>query len=131
MFMNEFLQTTNRGEMREVERKFVETWSMPEWVLRKETRKWGKDGKRRKYEKMGGWTHTHTHKHKENCCYLRYVWVKFAVLNTLYKLTNSWSRDILEKLKVMEAVREFVAFYVTLKFITMFTTATSPYPEPE
>ena len=116
--------------MREVERKFVETWSMPEWVLRKETRKWEKTEKKGNMKKWVAGL-THTHKHKENCCYLTYVWMKFAVLSTLYKLTNSWSRDILEKLKVMEAVREFVAFYVTLKFITMFTTATSPYPEPE
>jgi hypothetical protein len=60
MFMNEFLQTTNRGEMQEVERKFAETRSMPEWVWRKETRKRGKTEKKRKYEKMGSWTHTNT-----------------------------------------------------------------------
>jgi hypothetical protein len=95
----------------------------------------GKDRKKRgKYEKMGGWTHTHTHthkqtkKHKENFCYLTYVLVKFAMPKTLHKLTNS---DILEKRKVIQAVREFVAFYVTLNFITMFTTATFPFPEPE
>ena len=42
MFMNEFLQTTNRGEMQEVERKFAEIWGRSEWVCRKEIRKWGK-----------------------------------------------------------------------------------------
>jgi len=46
-------------------------------------------------------------------------------------LKNSCSRDILVKLSVIQAVREFVAFYVTLKFITMFTTATSPLHESE
>jgi hypothetical protein len=61
MFMNEFLQTTNRGEMQEVGRKCAETRSRPEWVCRKETRKWEKTKKKGKYGKMGGWTHTHTH----------------------------------------------------------------------
>jgi hypothetical protein len=59
--------------------------------------------------------------------------VKFAIPKTLYNLTNSYSRNILDKLCVTEAFREFVAFYtyVTLKFITIFTTATSPFPEQE
>jgi hypothetical protein len=45
-----------------VERKFAETWSMPELVWRKEMRKWGKTEKKKKNEKMGGWTYTNTKK---------------------------------------------------------------------
>jgi len=66
MFMNEFLQTTNRGEMQETERKFAETRSRPEWVWRKETRKWGKTEKKEgNMERwVAGHTHTHTQRNK-------------------------------------------------------------------
>jgi hypothetical protein len=60
MFMNEFLQTTNRGEMQEVGRKCAETRSRPEWVCRKEPRKWEKTKK-----KMKRWVDGHTHTHTE------------------------------------------------------------------
>jgi len=38
-------------------------------------------------------------------------------------LTNSMEQALLEKLKVPRQVEKFLAFYATLKFITVFTTA--------
>jgi len=48
----------------------------------------------------------------------------------LLLLTTPWSRILLQRLIIIQLVQEFPAFYVTQRFITVFT-ATRPYPEPD
>jgi hypothetical protein len=42
---------------------------------------------------------------------------------TVHKSLLSWSRVLLEKLIIAELVKKFPAFYITARFITVFTRA--------
>jgi hypothetical protein len=55
--------------------------------------------------------------------------ISIYLLNYSYLLTP-WSRVLLEKLTGFQLVKKFLAFYGTRRFITAFTSATCPYPEP-
>ena len=48
----------------------------------------------------------------------------------LTHLLTPYSRVLLENLTVSQLVKKFPAFYGTRRFITAFTSATCPYPEP-
>jgi hypothetical protein len=53
-------------------------------------------------------------------CYTYMCYVQ-SVMN--HSLTHSWSWDLLEKLPIVQLLKNFPAFYGTRRFITVFTRA--------
>jgi hypothetical protein len=59
----------------------------------------------------------------QSCRQILMLWGKIIFPSSALKMKATWSWDLLEKLSIVQLLKNFPAFYGTWKFITMFTRA--------